>query len=564
MRSIKTRLPSRIVLALALLAPAAAQAQHFPPDEEVRTMLRYLVEDGEAQGIVLGMLEADGSARIVSWGSGGPDARPLGPRSVFEIGSITKVFTGILLADMVERGEVSLSDPVSRYLPEGVRVPSRNGREITLLDLATHRSSLPRMPGNLPQDPSNPYPPYTMEELYAFLGQHELRRDIGSQFEYSNMAVALLGEALARRAGGTWDQVVRQRVLEPLGMRMTSTVVAGEMAEWNTQGHDEDGRAAPYRGWPALPGMGALRSNAEDLLRFLAANTGPPTSRLERVMRDAHQVRASAGEGTEIGLNWLVRKEGERPFIMHGGATVGYETLIAFDPDRGVGVVLLTNTAEFDDDVALDLLRRGAGPARPEVALSTDLLRRYAGGYEIAPGRRLFVRLEDEGYLTVQMPRNVRFRMYADSDSTFFLKRTPWRLRFTRDGDGQVAGVVVDMEGTERSARRVGDSAPPPPVVAENAALDLPLTPEQMALYEGTYILQAGERTEEMRVLVQDGHLISQPPGQRGRRLLYQGNHEFRPYQALEFLLVFTFENGRAEGLTLSRGDLMYSGRRRP
>lgn len=564
MRSIRTRLPGRIVLALALLAPAAAPAQHFPPDDDVRTMLRYLVEDGETPGVVLGMLEADGSTRILSWGSGGANARPLGPRSVFEIGSITKVFTGTLLADMVERGEVSLSDPVSRYLPEGVRVPSRNGREITLLDLATHRSSLPRMPGNLTTDASNPYPPYTMEDMYAFLATHELRRDIGSEFEYSNMAVALLGEALARRAGGTWDEVVRQRVLEPLGMRMTGTVVAGEMAEWNTQGHDEDGGVAPYRGWPHMPGMGALRSNAEDLLRFLAANTGPPTSRLERVMRTAHEARASMGENGQIGLNWLMQKVGGRTFIMHGGATAGYETQIAFDPERGVGVVLLTNTAEFDDDLGLDLLVRGAGPARPEVAVSPDLLRRYAGAYELAPGRRVFVRLEDEGYLTVQMPRNVRFRMYADSDSTFFVKRTPWRLRFTRNGDGQVAGVVVDMEGTERSARRVGDSAPPPAVVAENEALDLPLAAEQMALYEGTYLLQSGERTQEMRVFVQDGKLMSQPGTQRPRRLLYQGDHQFRPEEALEFLLVFTMENGRAEAVTLSQGERSMSGRRRP
>jgi CubicO group peptidase (beta-lactamase class C family) len=564
MRSIKPRLPRRIVLALALLAPAAAQAQHFPPDDDVRTMLRYLVEDGETPGIVLGLLEADGSTRILSYGSGGAGARPLGPRSVFEIGSITKVFTGTLLADMVERGEVSLSDPVSRYLPAGVRVPSRNGREITLLDLATHRSALPRMPGNLTTSASDPYPAYTMEDLYAFLSQHELRRDIGSEYEYSNMGVALLGEALARRAGRSWDELVRARVLEPLGMRMTSTVVAGEMAEWNTRGHDEDGGAAPYRGWPLLPAMGALRSNAEDLLRFLAANTGPPTSRLERVMRDAHQARASEGEGSEIGLNWHIRTVGGRRLIMHGGTTAGYETQIAFDPERGTGVVLLTNTQEFDDDLGLDLLTRPAGPARREASVSRDLLRRYAGVYEMAPGRSLVVRVEDEGWLTVQMPRNVRFRMYAESDSTFFVKRTPWRLRFTRGADGQVSGVVADMEGTERSARRVGDQAPPPPVVAENAALDLPLTPAQMTAYEGTYLVPSGERTLELRVFVQDGQLMGQPQGETARRLLYQGSHEFRPERALEFRIVFVLENGRAETVTLTQGSRTMNGRRRP
>lgn len=564
MRPIHLRLPRRIVLALALLAPAAAPAQqHFPPDEDIRTMLRYLVEDGETPGIVLGLLEADGSTRILSYGSGGPNARPVGPRSVFEIGSITKVFTGLLLADMVERGEVSLSDPVARYLPEGVRVPSRNGREITLLDLATHRSSLPRMPGNLVMEPSNPYPPYAMEDLYAFLAQHELRRDIGSEFEYSNMALALLGEALARRAGRTYADLVRERVLEPLGMRMTGTEVEGEMAEWNTQGHYQDGRVAPYRNWPHLAGMGALRSNAEDLLRFLAANAGPPESRLERVMRTAHEPRSAAGEGTQIGLNWFVRKPAGRTIITHGGATAGYETQIAFDAERGTGVVLLTNTGEFDDDVDLDLLLRG-DLSRPEAAVSADVLRRYAGAYELAPGRSIFVRMEDEGHLTVQIPRNVRFRMYADSDSTFFLKRAPWRLRFTRGADGQVSGVVMDMDGTERTGRRTADPIPAPAVVAENAAIDLPLTAEQKAAYVGTYEFQVGERMQEVRIFIQDGQLMSQPQGQSVRQLLHQGNHAFRPAAALEIHLQFTLENGRAETVTLSNGDRTFNGRRKP
>ena len=131
--------PHRRLLGVALLAgltilvPANVRGQHFPADEEIQTMLRYLVEDGETPGIVLGVLEADGSTRIVSYGSAGPNARPLGPRSVFEIGSITKTFTATLFADMVARGEVSLEDFVSEYLPDRVNVPSRSGREITLL-----------------------------------------------------------------------------------------------------------------------------------------------------------------------------------------------------------------------------------------------------------------------------------------------------------------------------------------------------------------------------------------------------------------------------------------------
>jgi CubicO group peptidase (beta-lactamase class C family) len=143
---------------LLLFLPNPAQAQHFPSDEDVELVLRYLVEDGKAEGIVVGFLEANDLTRVVSYGTPGPGARPLGPRSVFEAGSIGKTFTATLLSHMVLSGEVALDDPVLDYLPEGVTAPALGGREITLLDLATHRSGLPKNPGNhQPADPDNPY-----------------------------------------------------------------------------------------------------------------------------------------------------------------------------------------------------------------------------------------------------------------------------------------------------------------------------------------------------------------------------------------------------------------------
>ena len=114
--------------------------------------------------------------------------------TVFEIGSITKVFTSLILADMVERGEVKLDDPVSKFLPASVTVPSRNGRQITLLDISMQISGLPRMPNNMkPADPENPYADYDPAKLYEFLSGYTLQRDIGEKYEYSNLAVGLLG-----------------------------------------------------------------------------------------------------------------------------------------------------------------------------------------------------------------------------------------------------------------------------------------------------------------------------------------------------------------------------------
>jgi CubicO group peptidase (beta-lactamase class C family) len=155
-------------------------------------------------GIVVGIVDRRGR-RVVSHGAlAKGDPRRLGADTVFEIGSETKVFTSLLLADMVRRGEVSLDDPVAKYLPPSVHVPERGGRQITLIDLATHSSGLPRMPTNFrPKDMGNPYADYTAEQLFQFVSGYTLSRDIGAQYEYSNLAVGLLGQALAAAPGRT-------------------------------------------------------------------------------------------------------------------------------------------------------------------------------------------------------------------------------------------------------------------------------------------------------------------------------------------------------------------------
>jgi CubicO group peptidase (beta-lactamase class C family) len=227
---------------LLLVAAVPLFAQHFPSDARVDSLIHGRVDEGRATGIVLGLLESDGSRRIFAYGDAGPGARPLGPKSVFEIGSITKVFTGILLAEMSLRGEVSLDDPVQEYLPDGVTMPARPGQVITLEHLATHRSSLPRLPSNMsPADPANPYADYTSQQLYDFLSSYALTRDVGERYEYSNLAVGLLGWVLALRAGADYETLVRERILKPLGMSMSGITLDPEMSAWLVKGHDESG-----------------------------------------------------------------------------------------------------------------------------------------------------------------------------------------------------------------------------------------------------------------------------------------------------------------------------------
>src|SRR5687768_14330253 len=201
----------RMRLAAALVLSFTFVHAQESREANLHASVKARVDAGRSVGMVVGTIDADGKTVIASYGNAGPDALPLDADSVFEIGSITKVFTAILLADMADRGEVKLDDPVARHLRAGVKVPERNGKAITLIHLSEQTSGLPRMPDNMkPANPLNPYADYTAEQLFEFLGRYQLTRDIGAEFEYSNLGVGLLGQALAMRAGKSYEALVKE------------------------------------------------------------------------------------------------------------------------------------------------------------------------------------------------------------------------------------------------------------------------------------------------------------------------------------------------------------------
>lgn len=491
------RLLPLLCLLLPPLSPSPAPAQHFPPDHALQLMVRYLVEDGEAPGVVLGVLEPDGTTRIVSHGRAGPDGEPVGPDTRFEIGSITKTFTATLLADMVLREEVAMDDPVSKYLPDHVTVPSRGGREITLRDLATHQSGLPTVPDDFdPPGPRGADRPYTVEDAYAFLSRYELERDPGAEREYSNFAYGLLGHALGRAAGTGYREAIRTRILEPLGME--STGFAGEPGEGLMATGHRGGEPVRHRSvMEIFDGAGALYSTAEDLLAYLAAHVGPAETDLEEAMRFASQVWVRSGdEGGGQGLGWGTGVfPGESPVVGHGGGTVGFQAQLSFMPAAGTGVVVLTNDAHFDDEIGTSLLYPDPPPAAWEpVPVDPSVLARYAGVYEPPSGRgAYYVRLEEEGFLTYQPRRQVRTPLYARSDSTFYMMRAPWSFTFRGAGGDGGAGEAVGsaevamvmevdarepgQEGTRRVALKVKEETPSPRAVAGHAGFRLPGSP---------------------------------------------------------------------------------------
>lgn len=329
-----------------------------PRDAEILEQLKARVDAQKAVGMVVGTIDADGKASMAAYGSPGPGSLPLDADSVFEIGSITKVFTAILLADMVDRGEVALDDPIANYLPKNMRVPEKNGRKITLLDLSMQVSGLPRMPDNFkPANPQNPYVDYTVEQMYDFLSRHELRRDPGALFEYSNLGVGLLGHVLTLRAGKPYEQLVKERILEPLDMDHTAITLTPWMQQHLAHGHNNSGAAVMNWDVGVLAGAGGLRSTMNDMLKFARANLRA-TDRLTRVMQRTHAERANAGNPAMfIGMNWIIRRSDGQDVTWHNGGTAGYRTWMGFDAKRKTAAVVLTNSGHGADDLGFALLK---------------------------------------------------------------------------------------------------------------------------------------------------------------------------------------------------------------
>jgi D-alanyl-D-alanine-carboxypeptidase/D-alanyl-D-alanine-endopeptidase len=455
-----------VVLSVVAATGSAAEAQAaqaVSPNRTIQRLERIVhdrVDSGRSAGIVAGMVFADGSTRVVAYGDAG-GGRRLDKRSVFEIGSTTKTFTGTLLADMAQRGEVRLTDPVASLLPPEVTVPSRGGRRITLQDLATQTSGLPRLPTNLAiTDPSNPYADYTVDQLYAFLNGYTLTRDPGAQFEYSNLGVGLLGHALALRAHKSYEQLVRERILAPLDMTSSAITLTPYMARNFASGHNADGAIVSPWDLPTLAGAGALRSSITDMLAYASANLDDEGGPLQQAMATARAPRERIDAQTQIGLNWITQRTGDHDVVWHDGGTGGFSSFIGLDEARETAIVVLSNssTPEGVDDIGFHMLDKSLPLTPPsthkEIKLPARVLERYVGFYDFA-GLKVTITRSPQG-LIAQVPGLGPARLYAESETEFFLKLVDAQISFQVDSKGRVTGAVLHQDGQTIPGEKIG------------------------------------------------------------------------------------------------------------
>jgi CubicO group peptidase (beta-lactamase class C family) len=347
---------------LLLLAVLAAPAPAADWKAIVEKPAGAIVQDKKYATVVVGVLEGD---KEHVFGFGKWDGKAPDRGSVYEIGSVTKAFTGILLADRVKAGVVKFDDPVQKHLPDGWTLPRRDDRDITLLHLATHTSGLPRMPnGSLAVMLLHPKTPFAhMDEamLKKGLPDTKFQHAIAAHHEYSNLGVGLLGHALAHASkADSYESLLRERVLHPLGLNDTGITLTEGQQKRLIPGHDSKGEPIPNWDFATLGACGALRSTVGDLLQFVKVNadpSGPMRDALLMAQENWRDVRPGA---EECGLCW-VRFPGpkkEPPRIWHNGQTGGYHAFVGFVPGRG-GVAVLCNVATSKvDDVGMAVLKR--------------------------------------------------------------------------------------------------------------------------------------------------------------------------------------------------------------
>jgi D-alanyl-D-alanine-carboxypeptidase/D-alanyl-D-alanine-endopeptidase len=436
-------------------------------DSEIRRILMDRIDvQKQGVGIVIGIIEPH-KRRVIAYGSlEKGDPRTLDGDTLFEIGSITKVFTALLAADMAQRNELRLDDPIAKYLPANVKVPERHGRPITLIDLATHTSGLPRMPENFhPKDPNNPYADYSVDALYSFLSSYELRRDIGIKYVYSNLGFGLLGLGLAQRAGVDYEHLVVRRICDPLGMSSTRITLSDALRGRFAAGHSSDLVTVPHWDLHTMPGAGALRSTANDLLTFLAAMMNYSKNPLAGAQKTALMItRPTDWPFWAAGLGWDIDTSGGSKIISKGGDTAGFSTFIGYRPETGVGVVVLANTeAPGTDQIGQHLLDARYPLWVPEDSPSNEpsiqapTLDRYVGHYELIPTFVLTVTREAD-QLFVQATGQPRAAVYPKNDAEFYYKAVDAQITFEANGQIEAAALLLHQNGQDQRARRIDDA----------------------------------------------------------------------------------------------------------
>lgn len=521
-----------VLLSLALVVTPFALAN---PPADIQQRLDEWIK-GQPGGVAVAWVDAEGTTFLQSGRFDGAASPAIMPDTQFEIGSITKVFTALLLAESERFGKVNRADPAAKYLLPPDDPAQAALAKITLLSLTTHTSGLPRLSSNIGSNPDanpDPYAGYDRAMLVEALRQDGATASAGRGVAYSNFGAAVLGEALGAAWGTSYAGALRTHVLEPLGMKATTVGLAGLTPPSDFPPGHANGKTVPNWTFQAYAPAGALRSSAREMAIFLAACLGQGANPLRAAIKATIQPQhALADVGGHIGLGWLITDGG---VIWHNGSTAGSHAFIAFNPKAGAGIVILANVQLPAEPLGFGAL--GAKPPQPKVETVKGAAD-YVGRYSLTPAFAIDV-TEMNGTLHGQATGQPAFAMRAIAADRFAIVGVPAEISFERGADGKVSALVLHQNGVDQRAPR-GELPPPPKEVT--------LRVETLREYVGEYPLAP---RFVMTITEADGALFAQATGQGKAPVFASARDEFF-YKVVNAQISFQRDaTGKITGLIL-------------
>lgn len=336
--------------------------------KEAREMIQSLMEDNITFGVAIGVVTSDGPEIYCIGRTAKKGGKEIDKDTVFRLGSVTKVFTGILFADLVLKNKVNLSDPLDKYLPNFVKVPERNGQKIKFVDLVTHSSALPTRPGDFNVFSGDDY---TLKQLYRNLSTIELERDIGTKYSYSSLGATLVGQVICLIENKSYGKVLKEKICDELGMTSTDIILTGDMGRRVSKGHDQR-KPAPWFHIPVVfSPSGSINTTLVDMLKFLKANLGLTESPIKDAMRLSHE-KLKDYDDRGLAMFWRHVIRGGKTCIGHPGDTFGFSAYVGVDKEKTIGVAVLSNGKMGVKEIAFHIMSNGKYKLKKE-----NILRHY-------------------------------------------------------------------------------------------------------------------------------------------------------------------------------------------
>lgn len=451
-----------VCIVLFAHSPAIIAQEKLISDDEVKQILIARVADlsaGEKKvGMVIGII-SPGGTRILSEGYVDENGlkKPDG-NTVFEIASVTKVFSGLLLAQMVNSGEVKLDDPIAKYLPKDVTVPSGSEQQMSLLDLATHTSGLPFMPDITAE--SN-------RDLYRYLSTCRLNAEIGKAWDYSNTGYWLMSEGLSKKAGVSFEEALQKRILAPFELSSTNFSLTQAMKTNLAPGYDASLQKAPLMvdvpNYKLMPAAGLLYSSVNDLLKLLAVSMGQIKNEVSPAIQLSTSVSRSISGNKQQTLGWIILEKNNERLIYHDGISFGYASCIMFNPKSKTGVVVLSNQAADVSDIAHHILDPAFPLAHPKtekrikIKLNASRLSNYVGKFQTEDSEIFIVTLRDET-LWLESPSDWGIpvlKIHPENDTSFYMDELPMKIVFDVTPEKESVMIYPPRRKDGISAKRV-------------------------------------------------------------------------------------------------------------